>query len=107
MAKATVRLVAITGMTRGLGRALAEGLARAGHTVVGCGRSAEAIAHRGVATGRPHDFAALDVTHDLAVKAWADRILAEYGPPDLWSTTPRSSTPMRRSGRSPPPSSTA
>src|SRR5580700_3667989 len=83
MAKASVRLVAITGVTRGLGRALAEGLARAGHTVVGCGRSAEAIAHHGAALGRPHDFAALDVTHNLAVKAWADRVLAEHGPPDL------------------------
>ena len=23
------------------------------------------------------------MTHDLAVKAWADRVLAEHGPPDL------------------------
>jgi NAD(P)-dependent dehydrogenase (short-subunit alcohol dehydrogenase family) len=83
MAKAAVRLVAITGVTRGLGHALAERLARAGHTVVGCGRSAEAIAHQGAALGRPHDLAALDVTHDTAVRAWAERILAEHGPPDL------------------------
>jgi NAD(P)-dependent dehydrogenase (short-subunit alcohol dehydrogenase family) len=83
MAKATIRLVAITGVTRGLGRALAEGLARAGHTVIGCGRSAEAIAHRGAALGHRHDFTALDVTHDLAVKTWAERVLAEHGPPDL------------------------
>src|SRR5947207_1050306 len=83
MAKARPRVVAITGVTRGLGRALAEGLARSGHTVVGCGRSAEAIAHLGSALGRPHAFAALDVTHDSAVEAWARRVLAEPGPPDL------------------------
>jgi NAD(P)-dependent dehydrogenase (short-subunit alcohol dehydrogenase family) len=83
MAKATVRVVAITGVTRGLGRALAEGLARAGHTVVGCGRSAEAIAHHAGEPGHRHDFTALDVSHDLAVKAWAERVLAEHGPPDL------------------------
>ena len=83
MAKATVRLVAITGVTRGLGRALAEGLASAGHTVVGCGRSAETIAHHIAALGHRHDFTTLDVTHDLAVKTWADRVLAEHGPPDL------------------------
>jgi NAD(P)-dependent dehydrogenase (short-subunit alcohol dehydrogenase family) len=83
MAKATARLVAITGVTRGLGRALAEGLVRAGHTVVGCGRSGEAMAHLGTTLGRPHDFAVLNVTHDLAVKAWAERVLTEHGPPDL------------------------
>ena len=83
MAKATVRVVAITGVTRGLGNALAEGLARSGHTVIGCGRSREAIARHGEALGHPHEFATLDVTDDQAVKAWAERILAEHGPPDL------------------------
>src|SRR5262249_39347139 len=83
MAKSAERLVAITGVTRGLGRALAERLVHSGHTVVGCGRSADAIGHLGTTLGRPHDFAVLDVIHDLAVKAWAVRILAEHGPPDL------------------------
>jgi NAD(P)-dependent dehydrogenase (short-subunit alcohol dehydrogenase family) len=83
MAKASARLVAITGVTRGLGRALAEGLAQSGHRVVGCGRSAEAIAHLGAALGHRHDFATLDVTHDLAVKAWAERVMVQHGPPDL------------------------
>jgi NAD(P)-dependent dehydrogenase (short-subunit alcohol dehydrogenase family) len=83
MAKTAVRVVAITGVTRGLGAALAEGLARGGHVVIGCGRSKEAIARHGAALGHPHDFAILDVTHDLAVKAWAERIIAEHGPPDL------------------------
>src|SRR5579885_953323 len=35
-AKRSGRVVVITGVTRGLGRALAEGLVRAGHRVVGC-----------------------------------------------------------------------
>lgn len=87
MAKATRsakgRIVVITGVTRGLGRALAEGLARAGHRVVGCGRSAAAIGHLRQTLGHPHDLAELDVTHDLAVKAWADRVVAEHGAPDL------------------------
>jgi NAD(P)-dependent dehydrogenase (short-subunit alcohol dehydrogenase family) len=83
MGKTSVRRVVITGVTRGLGRALADGLVQSGHTVVGCGRSAEAIAHLGSALARPHDFTVLDVTHDLAVKAWAERVVAEHGPPDL------------------------
>ncbi len=77
------RLVVITGVTRGLGRALAEGMARTGHRVVGCGRTAEAITHLRKVLGHPHDLAELDVTHDHSVKAWADRLLAEHGPPDL------------------------
>jgi NAD(P)-dependent dehydrogenase (short-subunit alcohol dehydrogenase family) len=77
------RVVLITGVTRGLGRALAEGLAAAGHRVIGCGRTAAALRHLRSALGHPHDLAELDVTHDLAVKAWADRVLAEHGPPDL------------------------
>src|SRR6185437_1750757 len=82
-ASASGRVVAITGVTRGLGRALAEGLARAGHRVVGCGRTARAIASLRAAIGHPHDLAELDVTHDPAVKAWADRVIAQHGPPDL------------------------
>jgi NAD(P)-dependent dehydrogenase (short-subunit alcohol dehydrogenase family) len=82
-ASGTGRLVVITGATRGLGLALVEGLAKAGHRVAGCGRTAEAIRHLRSKLGHPHDFAELDVTHDPAVKAWADRVLAEHGPPDL------------------------
>ena len=37
------RTILITGVTRGLGRALAERFIEAGHTVIGCGRSREHI----------------------------------------------------------------
>jgi nucleoside-diphosphate-sugar epimerase len=42
-AAAGPRTVLITGVSRGLGRALALELARRGHSVVGCSRSAEPI----------------------------------------------------------------
>ncbi|MFO0890636.1 MAG: SDR family oxidoreductase [Isosphaeraceae bacterium] len=77
------RRIVITGVTRGLGRALAEGFARAGHAVAGCGRTAPEIDALGRALGPPHDFATLDVTDDPAVAAWAGRLLSRYGPPDL------------------------
>ena len=38
------RLVLITGVSRGLGRAMAEGFIARGHRVRGCGRDPEAIA---------------------------------------------------------------
>jgi NADP-dependent 3-hydroxy acid dehydrogenase YdfG len=42
-AAAGPRTVLITGVSRGLGQALALELARRGHAVVGCGRSAEQL----------------------------------------------------------------
>jgi NAD(P)-dependent dehydrogenase (short-subunit alcohol dehydrogenase family) len=83
MGRSRHKRVVITGVSRGLGRALAEGLVQVGHTVAGCGRNAAAIAHLGHALGRPRDFTVVDVTHDSAVKVWAERVVAEYGPPDL------------------------
>lgn len=79
----TSRLIAITGATRGLGRALAEGFAALGHTVIGCGRSAEAVESLRAALGAPHDFTAVDVAREDEVRAWAEGFLARLGAPDL------------------------
>lgn len=77
------RRVVITGVTRGLGRALAEGFARAGHHVAGCGRTAADLETLRRSIGPPHDLAVLDVTDDAAVGAWAGRLLDSFGVPDL------------------------
>lgn len=50
------RLILITGVSRGLGRALVEEFARRGHTVQGCARDAGAIAELGRHHGPPYDF---------------------------------------------------
>lgn len=75
--------VLITGVSRGLGRAMLEEFARRGHTVLGCSRSAKAIEELRRQFGTPHDLSAVDVASDPAVKAWAHRLLASAGPPDL------------------------
>ena len=77
------RRIVITGVTRGLGRVLAEGFAALGHSVAGCGRSS--TGHRGArgTLGEPHTFTVLDVTDDREVKAWAGEVLSRLGPPDL------------------------
>ncbi len=77
------KVVVITGATRGLGRAMARGIAARGHTVLGCGRSAEGIAGLAKELGPPHRFDVVDVASDAGVSAWARSILAGYGPPDL------------------------
>jgi NAD(P)-dependent dehydrogenase (short-subunit alcohol dehydrogenase family) len=77
------KVIVITGATRGLGRAMAEKCIALGHTVAGCGRSEKHIAELLKKFGAPHSFAALDVTDDDAVKAWAQKIIASLGAPDL------------------------
>ena len=83
MPETKAKLVVITGATRGLGRAMTEGFARRGHTVVGCGRSVEEVERLRKELGPSHSFEALDVTGDDAVKGWAQAFLARFGPPDL------------------------
>jgi NAD(P)-dependent dehydrogenase (short-subunit alcohol dehydrogenase family) len=77
------RIVVITGATRGLGRAMADGFVARGHVVAGCGRDAERVADLRTSHGPPHRFDALDVTDDAAVRAWAEAVLDSVGVPDL------------------------
>lgn len=74
--------ILITGVTRGLGRALAEWYIANGHTVIGCGRSAEILNLR-FAHPAPHDFTALDVVEENKVALWSEHVLARHGAPDL------------------------
>ena len=83
MPTAQSRTVVITGVTRGLGRAMVDEFVRLGHTVLGCGRSVAAISRLKEVFGPPHDFQPLNVAADAEVKAWAARLLASHGPPDL------------------------
>jgi len=77
------RIVVITGVTRGLGRAMTEEIVRLGHTVFGCGRSAGAVDKLRQRFGKPHDFDTVDVALDNDVKLWAERLLEASPPPDL------------------------
>ncbi len=78
-----MKVVAITGVTRGLGLAMAEKLIDLGHTVIGCGRSREAVNSLRQRFSRPHDFDAVDVAVEDQVRRWAGRVLRDFLPPDL------------------------
>ena len=78
-----MKTVLITGVSRGLGRAMAEEFIRLGHTVLGCGRSAKEIAQLQKQFPAPNDFAVVDVADDAQVAAWAKRVLSTHAAPDL------------------------
>ncbi len=77
------KTIVITGVSRGLGRAMAEEFARLGHTVAGCGRSRNELTQLSGKLGKPHQFAAVDVVRDDEVGAWAKSVLTSLGAPDL------------------------
>jgi len=77
------RIIVVSGATRGLGRAMTEGLVARGHTVLGCGRSADLLEELRQTHGVPHEFAALDVADDGAVRKWAAELIERHGAPDL------------------------
>ena len=76
-------IVVITGVTRGLGRAMAEKLIALGHTVLGCGRDPARIEELRRLHPKRHDFEAVDVASDEQVAAWAARLHKKCGAPDL------------------------
>lgn len=75
--------IVITGVTRGLGRAMLQEFVARGHTVGGCGRSEAAIEKLRMAFAAPHRFATADVADDMQVGQWARYVLATMGPPDI------------------------
>ena len=75
--------IVITGVTRGLGRALAEWYIANGHTVAGCGRSGPAIFDFRFTHPEPNSFDAVDVTLPVKVALWSERVLGSMCPPDI------------------------
>lgn len=77
------KFVVITGCSKGLGRAMAEGFIERGDVVAGCARSAPAMADLEAAHGDPHVFRSIDVTDETVVAGFCDEVVTRYGAPDL------------------------
>ena len=77
------KVVVITGVARGLGRAMALEFAARGHRVVGCSRNEKRLLKLEQELGDPHSLGMVDVTDDDAVAVWAGEAVAEFGPPDF------------------------
>jgi gluconate 5-dehydrogenase len=79
----TGRLALITGSSRGIGRAIAEGYAAAGARVIVNGRDKDAVAAAVKALGGNAVAAPFDVTDKAAVEAAVDRIEKDIGAIDI------------------------
>jgi NAD(P)-dependent dehydrogenase (short-subunit alcohol dehydrogenase family) len=75
--------IVITGVSRGLGRAMAMEFARLGHQVAGCARSENSLHDLQNLLGATHDFSVVDVTKDGDVEAWSKKVINFFGAPDL------------------------
>jgi NAD(P)-dependent dehydrogenase (short-subunit alcohol dehydrogenase family) len=74
--------VVITGVTRGLGRAMVDEFVRLGHSICGCARTGAEIDDLN-RIYPDHDFKTVTVASDSEVQAWAEHILTKKGPPDF------------------------
>ncbi len=77
------KTILITGVSLGLGRAMAEEFIRLGHVVLGCGRSEKEIAQLQKQFPAPNDFSMVDVSDDELVAAWSKKVLSSHAAPDL------------------------
>lgn len=77
------RRVVITGVSRGLGRAMVEQFVGLGHRVAGCARSALEVARLNTQFGASHRFDVVDVSDEQQVAGWAMQVVNEWGVPDL------------------------
>ncbi len=75
--------VVITGASRGLGRAMAEAMIEAGHTISGCARSAESMQALQQAYGEQHRFDSVDLSSQAAIDDWCKHVIAQAGAPHL------------------------
>ena len=80
------QVTVVTGGTRGIGWALAEGLVDRGAAVAICARNAEEVERRAAALRAPGTSvlgAACDVRDEASVAAFAERVLGDLGTPGI------------------------
>ena len=84
MASNKHEVIAITGVSAGLGLAMVKWYASRGHTVVGCARSAERISELNdeyCKGNKPKQFSVVDVVNEADVKRWSEGVISSFGAP--------------------------
>jgi NAD(P)-dependent dehydrogenase (short-subunit alcohol dehydrogenase family) len=75
--------IVITGVSRGLGRAMTAAFIAEGHRISGCARNADKVKELNNQYSVPHLFSAVDITDDASVAQWSQHVIQENGVPDL------------------------
>lgn len=83
MAKGPSKIIVLTGISRGLGYAMAKAFSAAGHLVIGCGTKLDTLTEVSKELGKPHEASVVDIGSAAEVSKWAKRIIKKYGAPDL------------------------
>ncbi len=81
--RTTSKIIVISGVSRGLGRAMTEKFIKLGHVVLGCARNEAEIQALKKVFPKPHHFHVVDVASDAEVQRWAEKTLKRDGPPDI------------------------
>jgi len=81
--KSIGKVIVITGVARGLGRAMALEFANQGHRVIGCSRNERKLSGLKEKLGDEHSLSVADVVDDNAVAVWANESIEAFGAPDL------------------------
>ncbi|KAK6915833.1 Short-chain dehydrogenase/reductase SDR [Dillenia turbinata] len=79
----TRRTVLITGVSRGLGRALAVELAKRGHTIIGCSRSQDKLNSLQSEFSNNHLFFNVDIKSNNSVEELARALMEKQTVPDI------------------------
>ena len=79
----TIYTIVITGVTKGLGRALVEQYIKLGHLVIGCGRNVNSIESLSNSYPENTDFQVVDISDQKQVCFWAKDVLNKFGAPDF------------------------
>lgn len=84
MASEAQEVIAITGVSAGLGLAMVKWFISRGHTVVGCARSAEKIRQLNdefCSGNKPKKFSVVNIVDETEVKHWSQDVISRFGPP--------------------------
>ena len=77
------KMIVISGVTKGLGRALAEEYLKLGHLVIGCGRSIKHVGNFSKMYPSNADFQVVDISDYKQVFSWSRYVQNKFGSPDF------------------------